>query len=618
MVGGYTNNNKYAIKLPSSAGSNKVPKIDTSYKTNLGGNLTSPVIGLGSSKLPTKIPTSFTTPTLKMPDISSQFNGSVVRVGAGGVGGVGGGSSGRVTKEGVIIGGGAVNSTFNNISSGKKTATPDLSYGANAGVSTIDKNKTLLESLKNQTPKQPITQPTTKPAAPQQPTTPPEQTEEHIDSYEEFLQKSKDTQKENLDKTNQLIEEQKQAALASAETARQRSVADARSSYEQNKATYGANAEALAGMGLSGSGYSDYINAQAYAQQRGDVQNANAVAAAERTAAESEAGQKKLSAELSYSENIAKADEALAKYREEEAAKKDSYYANLLNYANNGTYTSDQLAQLGAQYGLSNEQLTTLQQAATQYKTEKNNAYFNELLSYANNGTYTADQLSQLGTNYGLDATQIKSLTDAAGAYETAKYGDNNAALIENMLKDTSNYNDSGILTESGKNKILKFIEENKDSLGSQRYNFYKNYVNSMEVYTEEQKQKEETVAREEEQKVTDQSIITGQVPIEYNGKYYTLTSSLDDGANQIKRNNDFKDKLKALGYSDPFDKNIPNGTTIKSNVDNRGSNDFNFWDDIGAFLFSPLGAGAWDSWGNWNEITMTYYNGHWYLSQEA
>lgn len=38
----------------------------------------------------------------------------------------------------------------------------------------------------------------------------------------------------------------------------------------------------------------------------------------------------------------------------------------------------------------------------------------------------------------------------------------------------------------------------------------------------------------------------------------------------------------------------------------------------IGAFLVSPLGAGAWDSWANSNEITMTYYNGNWYLSSEV
>lgn len=461
MVGGYTNNNKYAVKLPSTVGSSKTPTIDTSYKTNLGGNLTSPVIGLGSSKIPTKIPTQVTAPTLKMPDISSQFNGSVVRVGAGGAVG---GASGGVTKEGVITGGGAINSTFNNISSGssKKTGT-DLSYGANAGVSALDKSNSLLESLKSQTNKQPITQPTTTPAVPQQPTAQPEQTEEHIDTYEEFIQKTKDTHKENLDKTNQLIDEQKQAALESAETARQRSIADARSSYEQNKATYGANAEALAGMGLSGSGYSDYINAQAYAQQRGDVQNANAVAAAERTAAESEAGQKKLSAELSYSENIAKADEALIQYKQQESDKKDSYYANLINYANNGTYTADQLAQLGAQYGLSDEQLTTLQQAAAQYKTDKNNSYYTELLSYANNGAYSADQLSQLGSTYGLDETQIKSLTDAANKYTADKQAANYNQLASNFAGSVDyleSAKNNGDISETQYNQLVEMYQK--------------------------------------------------------------------------------------------------------------------------------------------------------------
>ena len=104
--------------------------------------------------------------------------------------------------------------------------------------------------------------------------------------------------------------------------------------------------------------------------------------------------------------------------------------------------------------------------------------------------------------------------------------------------------------------------------------------------------------------------------PFEYNGKYYQIESKLDKNANQIVRNNDFKKQLKDMGYSNLFDENIPNGTTIITHVDNRGSNDFNWWDDVGAFLLSPFGAGAWDSWGNWNEISMTYYDGDWYLSK--
>lgn len=170
------------------------------------------------------------------------------------------------------------------------------------------------------------------------------------------------------------------------------------------------------------------------------------------------------------------------------------------------------------------------------------------------------------------------------------------------------------IVTEEARNRMQQYLDANRAALGDNEYNSLKSQLDNMKVYTEADRQKEEAETQAEK----DKQIITGQESIEYGGRYYKLQSQLDKDANQIKRNNDFKDKLKALGYSDPFDPNIPNGTTIKSNVDNRGSNDFNFWDDIGAFLFSPFGAGALDSWGNWNEITMTYYNGNWYLSAEA
>ena len=103
-----------------------------------------------------------------------------------------------------------------------------------------------------------------------------------VDTYEEFLLKQEG-----------LYKQQYEDLLAQIEAERQRGVIDARSSYEQNKATYGANAEQLAAMGLSGSGYSDYLNQQAYATQRAETQGANAQAESNR-----------LQAELSYTENM--------------------------------------------------------------------------------------------------------------------------------------------------------------------------------------------------------------------------------------------------------------------------------------------------------------------------
>ena len=365
-----------------------------------------------------------------------------------------------------------------------------------------------------------------------------------VDTYEEFLNKQEGLYKQKYEDL-----------LAQIEAERQRGVIDARSSYEQNKATYGANAEQLAAMGLSGSGYSDYLNQQAYATQRAETQGANAQAESNR-----------LQAELSYTENMMN----LEKDKIELEEQKKAYYASLLASANTGKYTSEQIASLGAQYGLDEEQISQLQAAVE--------------------------------------------------SYEQQKYADNYATILDQMLSELPYYNDDNklVVKEQDRNKMLEFLEENKDSLGEQLYDFYKKQIDNIEVYSEQAQKDDETAKQEEQQKEEDKQIITGNDSIEYNGKYYRLDSQLDKGANQIVRNNSFKDKLKELGYSDPFDKNIPNGTTIKSNVDNKGANDFNWWDDVGAFLLSPLGAGAWDSWANSNEITMTYYNGNWYLSSEV
>lgn len=255
-----------------------------------------------------------------------------------------------------------------------------------------------------------------------------------VDSYEEFLRKRGETYKENLDRQKQMIEDRKQKALEQAELQRQqteqnaeqereRSVIDARSSYEQNKATYGAQAETLANMGLTGSGYSDYINAQAYANQRAETQNANANAEQTKNNAkyvadnakleiEQNAGQNKLSAETSYAENMANNDAAIAQYRQQKEEEKKNAYSELLNYANNGTYDSEQLKNLGGKYGLSEEDITSLKDAALKYETNRQNENYNKLLGEAdvsgfesiksalNKGDITQEQYNNLVTEY--------------------------------------------------------------------------------------------------------------------------------------------------------------------------------------------------------------------------
>ena len=96
----------------------------------------------------------------------------------------------------------------------------------------------------------------------------------------------------------EFLENEKNKAIQAAEAERQRAVVDANAAYEQNKATYGANAEALRRQGMTGSGYSDYIDSQAYATSRGEVQQANVLAA-----------QAKEKANTTYAENMIKLQE---------------------------------------------------------------------------------------------------------------------------------------------------------------------------------------------------------------------------------------------------------------------------------------------------------------------
>lgn len=244
-----------------------------------------------------------------------------------------------------------------------------------------------------------------------------------VDTYEEFLLKQEGFYKEQLDKLNAQIEQNKQNALQQAESERERAVIDARSSYEQNKATYGANAEQLAAMGLSGSGYSDYLNQQAYATQRAETQNANAQAEATKVAAEQQANSDKLNAELSYAENMQDNAEKLTQYQQQKAEEakaeeeqKKQYYAALLASANMGEYTSEQIASLGAQYGLDEVQISQLQAAADKYKSDQQSTSYTEalqMISYygadldvsyletlLNTGSISQEQYNQLMAQY--------------------------------------------------------------------------------------------------------------------------------------------------------------------------------------------------------------------------
>ena len=125
---------------------------------------------------------------------------------------------------------------------------------------------------------------------------------------------------EQDNKNNQVVQQIK--AL------KEQEIINAKNSYAQNMAGYGANAAALSAMGLSGSGYSDYLNAKAYAAYRDDVQAANA-----------------------------KEQSSLIKYHE---GLNNKYFEILSELEQGGGGSVDYITQLSNQLGLSPEQTKTL------------------------------------------------------------------------------------------------------------------------------------------------------------------------------------------------------------------------------------------------------------------
>lgn len=438
---------KFTQKSLFGGGSTKsnTPKIDTSYGANLGGGQQNNIVnlptlsgggnsgGLTAANENLLKKTLGNTPTVTIPQNLTYQNNLKNMTGIIGQGG----ASGGVTDEGVIVGNPNVEKmpTINRTTaSGSKPQTSPMTYGQQ--LAAVAQQQTLTESTLDTSGGAGTTGST---GATGGSTT----GSGEVDTYEEFLLKQEGFYKEQLDKLNAQIEQNKQNALQQAESERERAVIDARSSYEQNKATYGANAEQLAAMGLSGSGYSDYLNQQAYATQRAETQNANAQAEATKLAAEQQANSDKLNAELSYAENMQGNAEKLAQYQQQKAEEakaeeeqKKQYYAMLLGSANTGEYTSEQIAELGKQYGLSEEQITSITNAANTYKTNTQKSNYSDLMV----------EIENRGTNKTILDTALKNgdisqeqYDDLLVRYQTNTYDDYSSVISADFSQaDTS------------------------------------------------------------------------------------------------------------------------------------------------------------------------------------
>lgn len=371
----------------------------------------------------TKQPTISSLPNnqvaIKKPEFDSNVVGTVG-------GGFSGGKKGGITDEGEIIGNPSVdNSTFNKgnntVSSGKLPA----SKSDKIPTPTIEKPviKPSIDTIKDgstggETPT---------PSTPATPTTPKEEKENDGKmSYEDYINEMKKGYQEQLDAANKQAEQTKARAMANAENA-----------YAQNKATYGTNAETLAQMGLTGGGYSDYLQAQAYAQKRADTQAATAqeiasksnnqatyqqyITAMNEKLAEKALYEEQLEEQRKYNEQKTAEQreyerqqlEEQRKYNEEQTAssKKQNVFDSLWSGVQdtNTTYTEEAIDGIAKEYGLSDDQVASLK---TLLKNTKNKATEEKSKAILESALANVDAAATGSLDEYLDGLQKLGLSD--------------------------------------------------------------------------------------------------------------------------------------------------------------------------------------------------------------
>lgn len=164
-------------------------------------------------------------------------------------------------------------------------------------------------------------------------------------SYSQYLADAEAALNESVSYLKALAESEKAAALEAADKEYQRASVDANAAYQRNLATYGAKAEALDRMGLSGSGYSDYLQGNAYSALRNDI----GLATSEKNAAEQAAIKGYTNAireaDIYMNEKQMELNAANAEYteaqRQENDAKKQALKSELMTMAQNGVSAED-------------------------------------------------------------------------------------------------------------------------------------------------------------------------------------------------------------------------------------------------------------------------------------
>lgn len=363
------------------------------------------------------------------------------------IGGSVGGVSGGVTKEGAIIGGATGNlERMPTIGSGVGTGSNvGGTVAGGLGVtkfpsvnSTLPKYSDFLNQFQSQQAAKAAQNASANITSGQQPQTQEQTTQPEGSTGATEENKTPVSYEEYLEQQRELLDKRKAEADRQAEAAKERAAVDAQASYAQNMAGYGANAEALAQMGLQGGGYSDYVNAQAYAQKRADMQQANVTEAAA-----------KAQNNATYEDALSSLNQSGIEYSEKKAEKQEGIYASLWEGAlnPNSGYTEESIAAIGREYGLSETQIQELQQLVSATRTkaenEKNAALKQGALDAINQGSLNESNLdSYLDSLKGMGASD-KDIDDIRESYQSNYFNDYMSQISNGNTLNTKEVDDA-------------------------------------------------------------------------------------------------------------------------------------------------------------------------------
>ncbi len=252
-----------------------------------------------------------------------------------------------------------------------------------------------------------------------------EKTEEKTQpySYAQYLNDAESSLKEYTKFLEELAADTKSQAIEDAENEFQRASADAQAAYSRNLATYGSQAEELSRMGLSGSGYSDYLQGQAHSQMRSDVNTATgakntAIQTANRDYTNAILAANKYENEKQAELNAAKGTyyDTLAKEKEtKEEENKKTLMSQIMTMAQNGASAADIQNYVSASgIALSTEELNAVGAISTQVIGRMKS----ELIAQALLNGYNVDQIKAIAQAAGLEfsedeLTELQTSIDA-------------------------------------------------------------------------------------------------------------------------------------------------------------------------------------------------------------